>query len=61
MWPTVGYCGEKIYIYLATGLTKGETHPDEDEFVTTVKMPFSQAYEMCMDGRIKDGKPWLPF
>ena len=56
MWPTVGYCGEKIYIYLATDLTKGETHPDDDEFVTTVKMPFAQAYNMCMDGTIKDGK-----
>ncbi len=56
MWPTVGYCGEKIYVYIATGLTKGETNPDEDEFVTTVKMPFGEAYNMCMDGRIKDGK-----
>ena len=56
MWPTVGYCGEKIYIYLATGLTKGEIHPDDDEFVTTVKMPFEQAWNMCMDGTIKDGK-----
>lgn len=56
MWPTVGYCGEKIYIYLATGLTMGETHPDDDEFVTTVKMPFDEVYAMCMDGRIKDGK-----
>ena len=56
MWPTVGYCGEKIYIYMATGLTMGETHPDEDEFVTTVKLPFETAYNMCMDGTIKDGK-----
>ena len=56
MWPTVGYCGEKIYIYLATGLTKGKIHPDDDEFVTTVKMPFEQAWNMCMDGTIKDGK-----
>ena len=56
MWPTVGFCSEKIYIYIATGLTKGETHFDEDEFVSTVKMPFSQAFRMAMDGTIKDGK-----
>lgn len=56
MWPTVGFCSEKIYIYIATGLTKGETHFDEDEFVTTVKMPFAEAYNMCMGGTIKDGK-----
>ena len=47
---------EVIHMYLATGLTFGETHPDEDEFVTTVKMPFETAYNMCMDGTIKDGK-----
>ena len=55
-WPTVGYCGEKIYIYIATGLESGETHPDEDEFVSTYKYSFKEAYEMCMDGTIKDGK-----
>ena len=56
MWPTVGYCGEKIYIYLATGLTRGDKDPDEDEFLSTVKIPFDQAVEMCMDGQIVDGK-----
>ena len=56
MWPTVGYCSEKIYIYLATDLTKGDTNFDEDEFVTTVKMSFEEAYNMAMDGTIRDGK-----
>lgn len=56
MWPTVGYCGEKIYIYLATGLKKGKTHFDDDEFVTTIKYDFDTVYNMCMDGTIKDGK-----
>ena len=56
MWPTVGYCGEIIYIYLATGLTAGDRHPDEDEFLNTVKIPFEKAYEMCLSGEIKDGK-----
>ena len=55
-WPTVGYCGEKIYIYLAQGLTEGEQHLDRDEFVSVVRIPFSEACRMVMDGRIKDGK-----
>lgn len=56
MWPTVGFCSEIIHIYLATSLSLGETHPNEDEFVSLEKMPFQQAYNMCMDGTIKDGK-----
>jgi len=56
MWPTVGYCSEKIYIWLATGLTAGDKNPDEDEFLGTVKLPFDEVYRMCMSGEIKDGK-----
>ena len=55
-WPTVGYCGEKIYLYLATGITPGEQHLDKGEFVSVVKIPFAEALSMVMDGRIKDGK-----
>ncbi|MBQ8604507.1 MAG: NUDIX hydrolase [Oscillospiraceae bacterium] len=56
VWPTVGFCSEILYIWMATGLTRGETHFDEDEFVTTVKMPLEDAWNMCMDGTIKDSK-----
>ena len=30
LYPTPGYCGEVIYMYLATGLSFGETDPDDD-------------------------------
>ena len=56
VWPTVGFCSEILYIWMATGLTRGETHFDEDEFVTTVKLPLDDAWNMCMDGTIKDSK-----
>lgn len=55
-WPTVGYCSERIYLYLAKGLTAGETNFDSDEFITTEKMPYNQMYKMCMDNEIRDGK-----
>ena len=51
-WPTVGYCTETVHLYLAKMLTKGETHFDSDEFISLVKMPFEQAYQMCMDNTI---------
>ena len=55
-YPSVAYLTEKIHMYLATGLSFGEQHLDEDEFLDVEKMPLSQAVEMVLDGRIKDGK-----
>ena len=40
---TPGFCNERIHIYLATGLKAGQTHPDEDEFVATTRMPLKDA------------------
>ncbi|MBQ9845597.1 MAG: NUDIX hydrolase [Oscillospiraceae bacterium] len=58
-WPTVGYCTERVYLYVAKMLTKGETHFDSDEFISLVKMPYEEAYEKCMNGEICDGKTLL--
>ena len=56
---TPGFCNERIHIYLATGLRQGETHPDEDEFVATVRMPLREAVAKVMDGPFRDGKTAL--
>lgn len=56
LYPTVAYDTEIIYIYLATGLSFGETHLDEGEFIDVVKMPFEKAYEMVLNGEIPDAK-----
>lgn len=53
---TPGFCTEKIAIYLAQGLSQGETHPDEDEFLGLVRMPLDKAVAMVMRGEIRDGK-----
>lgn len=37
LYPSPGYCGEVIYMFLATGLTFGDTNPDEDEFLNVEK------------------------
>lgn len=55
-YPSVGFLDENLRMYLATELSQGETHPDDDEFVNTVKMPFDDAVKLIMDGEIKDGK-----
>ena len=55
-YPTVGYCGEIIYTYLATGLRETHMHPDEGEFLTPVKMSLEEACDKVMNGEICDGK-----
>lgn len=53
---TPGFCTEKIAIYLAQGLSQGETHPDEDEFLGLCRLPLEEAFEMIMRGEIHDSK-----
>ena len=56
---TPGFCNERIHLYLATGLKQGETHPDEDEFVATTRMPLAEAVARVMNGTFRDGKTAL--
>ena len=51
-----GCYGETLYLYLAQKLTFGATHPDEDEFLDVLRMPFDQAVERCMSGELTDAK-----
>ena len=56
LYPTPGYCGEIIYMYLATELEFGEQSPDEDEFLEVYKIPLNKAVEMVMNGELPDSK-----
>lgn len=51
-----GCYGEVLYLYMAQELTFGDTHPDEDEFLDVVRMPFDHAVELCMTGELTDAK-----
>ena len=53
---TVGFSNEHIHLYVATGLTPGKQHTDEDEFINVVKVPLAEAVAMATDGRIVDAK-----
>ncbi len=53
---TPGFCSERIGIYLATGLSRHESHPDADEFLNVTRIPLSDAVEKVMAGEIRDGK-----
>lgn len=53
---TPGFCTEKLYLYLARGLTQGETDFDEDEFITGESCSMDQLRQMIADGIIDDAK-----
>lgn len=55
-YPSPGYCGEVLHLYLATGLSFGESQPDEDEFLCVEKIPLDKAVDMVLAGEIPDGK-----
>jgi 8-oxo-dGTP pyrophosphatase MutT (NUDIX family) len=45
---------EFAIIYLAQGLQEGQSHPEETEELLIKKMPFMDAYQMVLDGKITD-------
>lgn len=56
MYPTVGYCTEKIQLFIATDLTEGQQKLDADEFLEIEKYTPEEAVKMIYKGQIKDGK-----
>lgn len=55
-YPSVGFCDENLRLYLATGLSQGDTDPDEDEFINIKKIHIDKLVDMIMNNEIKDGK-----
>jgi len=51
-----GFLEEKMWVYLATGLTEGKQFLDEDEILEIVRLPISEALEMITSGEIQDAK-----
>lgn len=55
-YPAPAYSDEKINMYLARGLHKGERDLDDDEFLNIEEVPLDKLIEDIMSGRITDGK-----
>ena len=58
-YTTPGFTDETIHLYMAVGLTHGETAHEADEFVEAVPMPLSRALAMIEQGEIRDAKSAL--
>lgn len=56
MYTTPGFTDERIHLYMATGLERGETAHEADEFMTVEAVTLSAALQLIQKGEIKDGK-----
>lgn len=59
MFTTPGFTDEKIHLFLATGLTAGESQRESDEFLELKPMRLSHAIAMIASGEIQDSKTAL--
>jgi len=59
MYTTPGFTDEKIHLFMATGLTAGETKHEADEFLELQPMLLSRALQMVEAGEIQDAKTAL--
>lgn len=51
-----GFSNQKIYIFLATNLIKGEPNFDDDEFIDKYEIDINEAQNMVIKNEIEDAK-----
>jgi ADP-ribose pyrophosphatase len=56
VFTTPGFTDEVIHLFLATGVTRGESHREADEFINVETMGLSRALAMIERGEIRDAK-----
>jgi len=55
-YTTPGFIDERIHGFMATGITRGESRREADEFMTLETLTLSRALELIKSGDIRDGK-----
>ncbi len=56
VYPTPGFCTERVHIYAAYGLHAGPQHLEDDERIEVREVSFAQAWQMQASGQIIDMK-----
>ncbi len=55
-FTTPGFCAERLWVFLATGLRETARKHEEDEIIEVVRLPFERALSMAASGEIEDAK-----
>lgn len=58
-FTTPGFTDERIHTFMATGLTRGESATEKDEFLEVQTVTLSRALHMIQSGEIQDAKTSL--
>jgi ADP-ribose pyrophosphatase len=53
-WTTPGFCRERMVVFVAEGVTRGATSPDEDEEIEIVRWPVTEIPARL--GELEDAK-----
>ena len=56
VYSSVGFCNEKIYLFIATKLEQTQTAHEPDEFIEPLVVTLDEALEMISAGTITDAK-----
>ena len=56
VYTSPGFCNERIYLYLATNLKKGQQHLDADEFMNLEYYTKEEVATLIQDNKIVDAK-----
>ena len=55
-WLAPGWCTENMHAYLATDLTPSSLQADDDEFISVVRVPVTDAMKLISEGQVQDAK-----
>jgi len=56
VYSSIGFCNERIYLFIATKLEQRQTAHEPDEFIEPLIVNLEEALEMISDGTITDAK-----
>jgi len=56
LWSTVGFCNERIELFVATGLSETQRAPEPDEVIELEPMSLTEAIARIERGQILDSK-----
>lgn len=56
MLSTPGFCTERLHLFLAKDVTKGQASPEKHEFIETHWLPLEEVLQMAANGDIVDAK-----
>jgi ADP-ribose pyrophosphatase len=56
IWTSPGFTDERIWLFLATGLSKTQQALEHDEVLTVERLPMREALERALRGDIEDAK-----